>query len=112
MKDKVIALLGLARRANKTILGETILQVLSQDKVKFILIASDASAKTQERYLKKCHYYQIKYSLDFDSDELAAAIGRNNVKTIGIVDEGFAKAINKELEGGCNYGETSEEKDK
>lgn len=109
MKDKIIALLGMARRANKVVLGETILETLSSGKIQFIFIANDASAKTQERYLKKCHYYQINYCLDYNSNDLAAAIGRSNVKTVGIADEGFSKAIVKKLEeGGGNYGETSE----
>ncbi len=112
MKDKIIALLGLARRANRIVLGETILETLSKGKIHFIFVANNASEKTKERYLKKCHYYHLNYCLDFSSAELAVAIGRNNVKTIGIIDEGFSKAINKELEGGCNYGETSEEENK
>ena len=74
-----------------------------------MFVASDASLKTRERYLKKCHYYHINYSLDFNTDELSAALGRSHIKTIGITDLGFAKAIIKELEGGCNYGETNKE---
>ena len=104
MKDKTLSLLGLARRANKIIFGEVILERIRT--VKFMFIASDASEKTKERYLKKCSYYGIPCLTVYDSDTLALAIGRNNTKTIGITEEGFAKGFIKEIEGGCNYGET------
>ena len=109
MKNKVISLFGLIRIANRLVLGDTLLESFSKGNIHFVFVASDASLKTRERYLKKCHYYHINYSLDFNTDELSAALGRSHVKTIGITDLGFAKAIIKELEGGCNYGETNKE---
>ena len=45
MKDKTLSLLGLARRANKIIFGEVILERIRT--VKFMFIASDASEKTK-----------------------------------------------------------------
>lgn len=108
MKDKVLSLLGLARRANRLIFGEVILEKIRN--VRFMFIANDASIKTKERYLKKCNYYRIPYADSYSSDELALAVGRNNVKTIGITDEGFARGLIKEIERGCNYGETDKEK--
>ena len=95
MKDKIINLLGLIRRANKMVMGETILEYFQKSKIYFLFIASDASDKTKERYLKKCDYYNVSYDMSLSSDELAQAIGRNNVKTIGITDEGFAKSLLK-----------------
>lgn len=108
MKDKILSLLGLIKRANRLILGEAILNQFKN--VKFLFIASDASEKSKERYLKKCNYYNVPYNLSFTTDELSHALGKNNVKVIGVVDDGFKKAIIKEIERGCNYGETSEEK--
>ena len=99
MKDKIINLLGLIRRANKMVMGETILEYFAKGKIHYVIIASDASDKTKERYLKKCDYYHIAYETSLSSDDLAHAVGRNNVKTIGITDEGFAKSLLKIREG-------------
>ena len=99
MKNKIINLLGLIRRANKMVMGETILEYFSKGKIHFLFIATDASEKTKERYLKKCDYYNISYDMSLSSAELAQAIGRNNVKTIGVTDEGFAKSLLKIKEG-------------
>lgn len=104
MRDKVLSLLGIARRANKTVFGEVILERFKDREIKYVFIADDASDKTKDRYLKKCRYYQVAYCLDYDTDQLDRAIGRTNVKTIGITDEGFAKKFI--LEGGVNNGET------
>ncbi len=104
MRDKVLSLLGIARRADKMVFGEAILEQFKDKNIKYVFIASDASVKTKERYLKKCRYYQVPFSLNYDAGQLDKAIGRANIKTIGITDEGFAKKFI--LEGGVNNGET------
>ncbi len=90
-KDKILNLLGLAYRAHKTVLGEQVLKRIGN--VKLLILASDISEKSRERYLKKCHYYRIDSMEDFSSVELSQALGKENVKVIGIIDEGFKKTI-------------------
>ena len=90
-KDKILNLLGLAYRAHKTVLGEQVLKRIGN--VKLLILASDISEKSRERYLKKCHYYRIDSMEDFNSVELSQALGKENVKVIGIIDEGFKKTI-------------------
>ncbi len=85
--------LGLAYRARKTVLGEEVLNRISN--VKLLLIASDISEKSRERYEKKCYYYGIDCIDDYSSTELSQALGKNNVKAIGILDEGFKDALLK-----------------
>ena len=85
--------LGLAYRAKKVVLGEEVLNRI--DKVKLMFIASDISEKSRERYEKKCHYYRIDHIDDYSSNELSEALGKNNVKVIGILDEGFKDALLK-----------------
>ena len=87
----VLNTLGLAYRAKKVVLGEEVLNRIS--KVKLIFLASDISDKSRERYEKKCHYYGIDHIDDYSSEELSRALGKNNVKVIGIVDKGFTDAL-------------------
>ena len=92
--DKTLSTLGLAYRAKKAVLGEEVLNRIGR--VKLIFLASDISVKSRERYEKKCHYYGIEHIDDYDGQQLSAALGRNNVKVIGIIDDGFVKALLKD----------------
>ena len=49
--SEILNILGLAYKANKVILGKDCLNDFS--KIKYLFIASDASTKTKERFLKK-----------------------------------------------------------
>ena len=91
--DKVLNLLGLAYRAHKTVLGEQVLKRIRE--VRLLILAIDISEKSRERYLKKCHYYHIDSMADFSSVELSQALGKENVKVVGIIDEGFKRTILK-----------------
>lgn len=112
MKDKVVSLLGLARRINGLVLGEVILETFAKKQIYLVFVASDASKKTQERYAKKCHYYGVRYIDSYDSLTLSQAIGRMNTKTIGITNQGLARSMIKEIERGCDHGETNKEENK
>lgn len=94
--DSVLKLLGLVFRAKKLVLGEEVLERISD--VKLMFIASDSSEKSKERYLKKCHFYNIEYIDKYDSSVLSSSIGKNNVKLIGIIDDGFKKSLLKKME--------------
>lgn len=94
--NDVLSLLGLIYRANKLCLGENCLDNFK--KIKFLFIASDASIKSKERYLKKCAYYNIPYVLNYSSLQLSSSIGKNNVKVIGIIDAGFVKLVLSKIE--------------
>ena len=89
--DNILSLIGLVYRAKKIYLGKQNLDNLKD--IKYMFIASDASDKTKERFIRKCNYYYIEYCLDFDGEQLSKAIGKNNVKIIGIHDEAFKKLI-------------------
>ena len=94
--NDVLSLLGLIYRANKLCIGENCLVNLK--KIKFLFIASDASIKSKERYLKKCAYYKIPYTLNYSSSSLSGSIGKNNVKVVGVVDDGFKKLVLSKIE--------------
>ena len=89
----VLKTLGLAYRARKVVLGEEVLNRIG--KVRLLVIASDISEKSRERYEKKCYYYGIDHVDDYSSEELSEALGKNNVKVIGVLDEGFKDALLK-----------------
>ncbi|MBR6233824.1 MAG: ribosomal L7Ae/L30e/S12e/Gadd45 family protein [Erysipelotrichaceae bacterium] len=94
MADKLNTL-GLAYRARKAVLGEEVLNRI--DKIKLMFIASDISEKSRERYEKKCHYYKIDHIDEYSGEQLSSALGKNNVKVVGILDKGFKDALLKNI---------------
>ena len=93
--DNVLKIIGLAFRAKKVVLGEEVLNRIS--KVSLLFLAADISDKSKERYLKKCFFYKIDYIDSYDSLVLSKAIGKNNIKILGIIDKGFAQSIRKNI---------------
>ena len=89
--DKMLTTLGLAYRAKKTVLGEEVLNQISN--IKLMFIASDISEKSRERFEKKCSFYNIEHIDEFNGEQISNCLGKNNVKVIGIIDEGFKKSL-------------------
>ena len=100
--DKVLNAIGLAYRAKKVVLGEEVLNRI--DKVRLIFLASDISEKSRIRFEKKCHFYSIEHIDSYSGEQLSYALGKNNIKVIGITDEGFMKMITKNIEKEENNG--------
>jgi len=93
--DKILSLLGLSYRASKVMLGENCLDNMA--KLHYLFIASDISSKQKERYSKKCYFYKLECNDLYTGEELSKAIGKTNVKVIGITDKGFADSIKNKL---------------
>ena len=98
--NKVLSLLGLAKRAGKVIVGtDAVISKLQVNDLHLIFIAKDSSLATIDKIEKKAFYYNVRIIKSFTSDEISNAIGSNNNKVIGISDPGFAKAmINRTVE--------------
>lgn len=94
--DSALQLLGLIYKAKRMILSEDeVLNHLSE--IRFMIIASDISIKSKERFLKKCSYYKIEYTDKYTTEQLSNSIGKDNVKVIGITDKGFVKSLKEKL---------------
>lgn len=95
-KEKVLNLIGLAMRARKVNTGvDIVVGAIQSKRTRLIFIASDASSETIKKLTDKCTYYGVKYNLEFSTDELNQAIGKNNVKVVSINDNGFSENIQK-----------------
>ena len=99
--NKVLNILGIAKRAGKLILGtDSVLKTLPRGIIKMIFVASDASFATLDKFDKKAYFYQVKVVNAFTTEQLSKALGLTLTKIVAVCDEGFAKAIEKELERG------------
>lgn len=104
MKNKALNLLGLAARARKIIIGsDTVEKSLQANKAKLVIVSSDSSENTIDKFKKKCFYYNIPLYLCFNSKELSNAIGKQNCKVVAICDQGFKESLEKIVKDGVLY---------
>lgn len=86
-KKNVAPYVGLAQRANAVIYGEDIISE-KIDKVKVILLDSNAPKKYKDRLLTKFSDYPL-----FVIDNLEEAVHKDNVYSIAILNETLANTI-------------------
>lgn len=96
--DKVLSLIGLARRAGKVVSGEFSTENAVKDGKAFLVItASDASPNTKKLFRDKCashHTVCFEYA---DKAALGRALGQEERASLAILDQGFAEAVKKLL---------------
>lgn len=85
---------GLAARARKLVIGtESTLLALRKGRLSLILLASDASGLTKKNIHDKAKHYQVDVLEHYSASELSHAIGRHDIKVIGVTDQGFANLL-------------------
>lgn len=100
-----MGLIGLAARARKICFGaDSVEDTIKKNKVKILLIAEDASKRTQEKFIKLSKEYKIRFIISGNIDELSKSIGKENKAIIGIEDINLAKEIEKIYDGGDVIG--------
>lgn len=92
-KQRQLNLLGLAMRSRNLVSGDELVeQAIKKSQVALVCCASDASAKTRERYIELAKRHKIVCNLSFNRQEISQAIGRK--RTIcGITNRGMVKTF-------------------
>lgn len=104
--DKVLGLVGLAKRARKTSSGESaVKEAVRFGKAQLVLIAVDASVNTTKSLTDSCKYYDVPYYIYGTKDTLGHAIGHEFNAALCINDAGFANSIERYLQANINGGE-------
>ncbi|MBN3490693.1 ribosomal L7Ae/L30e/S12e/Gadd45 family protein [Acholeplasma equirhinis] len=86
--------LGLAYRAKKVVLGtDEVVKALQKGELHMVLLANDAGPNTKKKISDKTKTYQCVLNENFSSIELSSALGRKEVKVIGIKDKGFSMLL-------------------
>ncbi|MCL2518817.1 MAG: ribosomal L7Ae/L30e/S12e/Gadd45 family protein [Oscillospiraceae bacterium] len=100
MDNKLLNMLGLAKKAGKIIVGtdkitDTIRNNIPGSNSNLTLIASGASENTKKRVVNCCDYYKSEYKIiDVTADELGHAIGRsNNISVVCVTDKNFTAVL-------------------
>lgn len=96
--DKILSLLGLARKAGKLKSGEFCVETeVKKGKAKLVIVANDASDNSKKNYKDMCSFRKVPVYLYSDKENLGRCIGTEERAAAVVLDEGFANSIIKEL---------------
>jgi len=96
--DKVLSLLGMARKAGKTVSGEfSVEKAIKEGKAFLVIVSEDASDNTKKLFRDKCAWYHVPNVLYSDKQSLGHAMGLQIRTSAAVLDEGFAKALLSKL---------------
>lgn len=85
-------------KAGKVVSGEfSVETAIKKNEVILCIVATDASDNTKKKFKNMCTYRNLDLIELGEKTSLGGAIGKEFRATIGIVDEGFAKAIKSKL---------------
>lgn len=94
MTDKVLNLLGIAKRAGRLTTGEEkTIESIQKQTAKLVFIAGDASRNTSKKVKDKCSYYNIPLIDKYTNMELSQATGASNRVVLSITDSGFGNKL-------------------
>ncbi len=93
---KLLSMLGIGRKAGLIVSGEMgCVQSLNEGKSKLLIIASDASYNTKNKFQGLCSKKNVKYVEAGLKEELGASIGKGLTSVISVNDEAFSQALVK-----------------
>lgn len=88
------SIIGLALRARKVSVGTDVtLTSLRNKKVLLIILATDASNTTKKKVYDKAKTYEVEVIEELTSFEISNALGKDDIKVIGITDRGFSQLL-------------------
>lgn len=97
MKDKKISLIQFAFKANKVAVGDALIPSIQKNKAKLVLIAENCGQNRKKKINDKCSYYNV--CCKEVASELLEQVSFRSYNSLAICDDGFAKAILKEMKG-------------
>lgn len=102
---KILGLIGFAAKARKICFGADSVELeIKKKKVVLIILATNASDRTKEKFKRLCEEYEIPIIIEGEIEILSKAIGKSNKAIIGIEDSNLAKEIQKIKNGGELFG--------
>lgn len=97
-QDKALSLLGLAAKAGKVASGEfSVEKEIKSGRVYLVVAAGDASDNTKKAIRNICSNQKVELVFYSNKEELGHAIGKQFRVSAAVLDQGFAKAIVKQI---------------
>ncbi len=100
IQNKILSYIGLATKAGLCVSGEFMTeQQVKSGAAALVIVAADASENTKKMFRNMCEFYKVPIYFYADKDTLGHAMGKEFRASLAILDEGFAKGIQKQMEG-------------
>ena len=97
--DKVLGMLGLAKRAGKVESGEfSAEKAVKTYQSRLVILAEDASENTRKKFTDKASYRKIPVRIYADKERLGKATGTGERSVLSVNDEKFAESLVKLLD--------------
>ena len=97
--DKVLGMIGLAKRAGKIASGEFMCdKAIKSGQSRLIIIASDISENSKKALCDACKYYGVEYIQYATSEELGKFSGSEKRVVVSVNDDNFKNAILSKIE--------------
>jgi len=91
-------MIGMAMKAGKLASGESGTEkAVKTGKAALVIVSEAASENTKKKFRNMCDYYQVPIYFFGEKEELGHAIGKEFRASLAVLDEGLAKAIEKNL---------------
>lgn len=96
-REKILSMLGMARRAGKLSTGfEAVKESVKRKKAKLILCSCDLSAKTVKELEFAAKNFVTVITTDFSMTDISIAVG-TKTGCVALCDRGFAEAVNQRI---------------
>ena len=93
-QNKVLGMLGLAKRAGKVVSGEfSVEKAVKAKQAYLVLVAEDASDNTKKNFRDMCSYYDTRLIMIGTKEDLGKSVGCQFRASVAVTDPGFSKAI-------------------
>lgn len=91
-------ILGLAMRARKIVIGtEAVVNALRAGNLSVVILATDASDNTKKKVRDKSATYGVVVLEALTSSAMSSAIGKRDIKAIGLTDKGFGQTLSNQI---------------
>jgi ribosomal protein L7Ae-like RNA K-turn-binding protein len=91
-------MLGLAKKAGQVQSGSFCVEkAVKSGRASLVLLAEDASANTKKEFTNMCEFYEVPCQIYAKKEALGAAIGCELRVVVAVMDDGFAKSIQKAI---------------
>ena len=94
MRNKFLSFLGLAKRSGNLLDGyNKCEEIIGKKRVYLVIFSNEISAKSKEKFTKKCEKLNIPCIDGFSKEELGSSIGKKEINIVGILDKNMAEKL-------------------
>ncbi|WP_297436824.1 ribosomal L7Ae/L30e/S12e/Gadd45 family protein [uncultured Clostridium sp.] len=94
MRSKFLSFLGLVKRSGNILDGyNKCEEIIGKKKVHLVIFSNEISAKSKEKFMKKCEKLNIQCMDGFSKEELGLSIGKKEINIVGVLNKNMADKL-------------------